>query len=46
MEILKVFMFNDLLETTTKSKAGDILKDIYLYASSQSVYSGPYVKLE
>ena len=39
-------MIIDILETTTKSKAGDILKDIYLYASSQSVYSGPYVKLE
>ncbi len=39
-------MIIDILENVSKNKAGDILKDIYLYASSQSVYSGPYVKLE
>jgi len=39
-------MLIDILEKTSKSKAGDVLTDIYLYASSQSVYSGPYAKLE
>lgn len=39
-------MLIDILEKTSKTKASDVVTDIYLYASSQSVYSGPYVKLE
>jgi len=34
------------MERASKDKADEVVKDIYLYASSQASFSAPYIKLE
>ena len=34
------------MEKASKDKANEVVKDIYLYASSQASFSAPYIKLE
>jgi hypothetical protein len=41
--VLKLLL---IMEKTTKDKADEVVKDMYLYASSQASFSAPYVKLE
>jgi hypothetical protein len=34
------------MKNASKDKADEVVKDIYLYASSQASFSAPYIKLE
>ena len=42
---MQVIELIEILESQTKKKRNNIASDIYLYASSQSEYSAPYMKL-